>query len=161
MSSHHYKTTTTWTGNRGQGTSEYKAYERSHTISMAGKPDISGSSDPVFRGDKTKHNPEDFFVSSLSTCHMLQYLHLCAVNGVVVIEYIDHATGTMEEDGKGGGHFTEVVLKPVVTVKEKRMIEKANALHDDAHKLCFIASSVNFPVRHKPVAVVPELEEKN
>ena len=152
MRVHHYNIKTTWTGNRGSGTSEYKSYDRSHTISIEGKPDIQGSSDAAFRGDKTRHTPEDLFVSTLSTCHMLWYLHLCAVNGVVVTQYTDQATGTLEEDANGSGHFTEVTLNPVVVVSEKSMIEKANALHHDANKMCFIANSVNFPVTHKPIS---------
>ena len=154
MRLHHYKTKTTWTGNVGQGTSAYKAYERSHIISVAGKPDIQGSSDASFRGDKTKHTPEDLFVSTLSTCHMLWYLHLCAVNGVIVTEYYDEATGTMEETPDGSGRFTVVTLNPVVSVAEENMIDKANALHHDAHKMCFIANSVNFAVTHEPTARV-------
>ena len=154
MRLHHYKTKTTWTGNVGQGTSAYKAYERSHIISVAGKPDIQGSSDASFRGDKTKHTPEDLFVSTLSTCHMLWYLHLCAVNGVIVREYYDEATGTMEETPDGSGRFTVVTLNPVVSVAEENMIDKANALHHDAHKMCFIANSVNFAVTHEPTARV-------
>lgn len=152
MRVHHYNIKTTWTGNRGQGTSEYKSYDRSHTISIDGKPDIQGSSDAAFRGDKTRHTPEDLFVSTLSTCHMLWYLHLCAVNGVVVTQYTDKATGTLEEDTNGSGRFTEVMLNPVVIVSEKSMIEKANALHQEAHNMCFIANSVNFPVTHKPTS---------
>lgn len=154
MRVHHYNIKTTWTGNRGQGTSEYKSYDRSHTISIEGKPDIQGSSDAAFRGDKTRHTPEDLFVSTLSTCHMLWYLHLCAVNGVIVLEYTDQAIGALEEDTSGSGHFTEVTLNPVVVVSEKSMIEKANALHHDAHKMCFIANSINFPVTHKPTSLV-------
>lgn len=154
MRLHHYKTRTTWTGNIGEGTSAYKAYERSHVIGVEGKPDIQGSSDASFRGDKTKHTPEDMFVSSLSTCHMLWYLHLCSVNGVIVTEYYDEATGMMEETPDGSGRFTTVTLCPVVTVNEESMIDKANALHHDAHKMCFIANSVNFPVTHEPTARV-------
>ena len=156
MSRHHYNIKITWSGNRGSGTSAYKAYDRSHTISVSGKPDIQGSSDAAFRGDKTKHTPEDLFVSTLSTCHMLWYLHLCAVNGVVVMDYTDQATGIMEEDKSGGGHFTDVTLNPVVTVTDKTMIEKAHALHNAAHKMCFIANSVNFPVQHKPTCLVAQ-----
>ena len=154
MRLHHYKAKTTWTGNTGQGTSAYKAYERSHTISIDGKPDILGSSDASFRGDKSKHTPEDLFVSTLSTCHMLWYLHLCSVNGVAVTDYYDEATGQMEEAPDGSGRFTTVTLYPVVTVTEESMIDKANALHHDAHKMCFIANSVNFPVTHEPTARV-------
>ena len=154
MRLHRYKTKTTWTGNVGQGTSAYKAYERSHVISIDGKPDIQGSSDASFRGDKTKHTPEDLFVSTLSTCHMLWYLHLCAVSGVIVTAYYDEASGTMEETPDGSGHFTTVTLRPVVTVAEESMIGKANELHQDAHKMCFIANSVNFAVTHEPAALV-------
>src|SRR5688500_20281061 len=124
MSQHQYTIKTIWTGNRGAGTSEYKAYDRSHVISIDGKADIQGSSDAAFRGDKTKHTPEELFVSSLSTCHMLWYLHLCSVNAVVVTAYVDHAKGLMDEDAKGSGRFTEVTLNPIVTVKENEMIDK-------------------------------------
>lgn len=156
MKVHHYDTKITWTGNRGMGTKDYKAYDRSHVISVDGKDDIMGSSDVAFRGDKTKHTPEDLFVSTLSSCHMLWYLHLCAINGIIVTEYIDKATGVMEEDAAGSGHFTKVILKPEVTVAEKNMIEKANELHRDAHKMCFIANSINFPLVHEPSAFVAQ-----
>ncbi|MVM31425.1 OsmC family peroxiredoxin [Spirosoma sp. HMF4905] len=147
---HQYALTTTWTGNKGEGTSTYRSYERSHTISVGNKPDLLGSSDPSFRGDKTKYNPEELLVASLSSCHMLSYLHLCAVAGVVVIEYIDNATGVMTETPDGGGHFTEVTLYPTIIVAEESMIAKANELHHQANKLCFIANSCNFPVHHQP-----------
>ena len=151
---HHYKATTNWVGNRGTGTSDYKSYSRNHDIAMDGKPNLLCTSDPQFRGDKTRHSPEDLLVASLSGCHMLWYLHLCAVNGVVVTEYRDDATGTMRENPDGSGEFIEVILNPKVTVTEKSMMDKANELHHKAHELCFIARSVNFPVHHKPVAVV-------
>lgn len=149
---HHYKSTIKWTGNKGTGTDNYKNYERSHIISIENKSDILGSSDPAFSGDNTKHNPEDLLISSLSACHMLWYLHLCSEAGVVVVDYIDHATGIMAENSIGGGHFAEVILNPMVTVKEDSMIDKANGLHKKANELCFIANSVNFPVKHKPTA---------
>jgi organic hydroperoxide reductase OsmC/OhrA len=148
---HQYKSTVQWTGNKGAGTDDYTSYERSHQISIENKPDILGSSDPAFRGDKTKHNPEDLLVSSLSACHMLWYLHLCAQAGVVVIDYIDHATGIMRETETGGGLFTEVTLNPVVTVLDESMIDLANDLHAKANERCFIANSVNFPVYHNPM----------
>lgn len=158
MKQHHYKTTITWTGNRGQGTAGYTAYDRNHTIAAAGKPIIPASSDPGFRGDATRYNPEELLVASLSTCHMLWYLHLCSVNGVVVVSYVDDATGTMEETNDGGGRFTEVTLFPVITVAKKEMIEKADELHAEANRLCFIANSCNFPVHHKPVFKIVEEE---
>jgi organic hydroperoxide reductase OsmC/OhrA len=149
---HNYTTTVTWTGNKGTGTSRYDEYERHHTLSIQNKIDIACSSDIPFHGDGTKHNPEDMLVYSLSSCHMLWYLHLCADAGVIVTDYIDNAAGTMVEVPGGGGHFTEVVLHPVVTVKDASMIEKANQLHDKAHEKCFIANSCKFPVRHEPQA---------
>jgi organic hydroperoxide reductase OsmC/OhrA len=147
---HHYALSIEWTGNLGTGTSDYRAYTRNHIVSAADKPSILGSSDPHFRGDKTRYNPEEMLVAALSTCHMLSYLHLCAVNGVVVLEYNDNATGTMVENPDGSGQLTEVTLNPLVKVKESSMNEKAIALHDQAEKLCFIARSVNFPVHHAP-----------
>jgi organic hydroperoxide reductase OsmC/OhrA len=151
---HYYTTTITWTGNNGTGTNDYRGYERSHTVTAEGKSIIEVSSDPKFRGDPSKYNPEELLVSSLSSCHMLWYLHLCAVNGVTVIEYSDHATGTMEENKDGSGQFTEVTLHPKVTVADASMVDQANALHHKANTMCFIARSVKFPVNHKPVTKV-------
>lgn len=151
---HHYRATTTWIGNRGSGTTDYKSYDRNHDIAVANKPTLACSSDPQFRGDKTRHNPEELLVASISSCHMLWYLHLCAVNGVVVTEYTDEASGTMEENKDGSGQFTEITLEPKVVVEHESMIEKANVLHHDANKMCFIARSVKFPVLHKPEAFV-------
>jgi len=149
MKNHYYKVDIKWTGNSGTGTANYAAYERSHTISANGKTVINGSSDPSFRGDKTKYNPEELFIASLSTCHMLWYLHLCSEAGIIVTDYSDNATGTMQETKDGGGYFTEVTLHPVVTVSNISMIEKANELHDKANKLCYIANSCNFLIHHK------------
>src|SRR6195952_492384 len=118
MSEHHYKLTVKWTGNNGTGTTSYNAYERSHVILVNNKVDILGSSDPAFRGDKTKHSPEDLLIASISACHMLWYLHLCSVAGVIVVDYEDKAEGTMVETSDGGGYFTEVILKPQITLKE-------------------------------------------
>ena len=151
---HQYIATIQWTGNKGTGTDHYRNYDRSHEIIIENKPTIAGSSDPAFRGDATKHNPEDLLLSSLAACHMLWYLHVCAEAGVIVTNYIDHATGTMTETANGSGRFTEVVLHPIVTIVAEHMITKANELHRKAHELCFIANSVNFPVRHEARAVV-------
>jgi organic hydroperoxide reductase OsmC/OhrA len=151
---HHYQATIQWTGNIGNGTQDYKGYEREHVISIEGKQDITGSSDPAFRGDKTKHNPEDLLVAALSSCHMLWYLHFCAVNGVIVTNYIDKAMGTMVENEDGSGQFTKIILQPEVIVKDKSMIIKANELHENAHHACFIARSVNFDVILKPITNV-------
>ncbi|WP_432095952.1 OsmC family protein [Streptomyces sp. bgisy100] len=151
---HDYDVTITWTGNRGTGTSGYRAFDRDHEITAPGLPPIPGSSDPAFRGDASRWNPEQSLTASLSQCHMLWYLHLCAVAGVVVTDYTDEAHGTMAETPDGGGHFTEVVLRPRVTVTSPEMIDKATDLHAAANEKCFIARSVNFPVRHEPVVGV-------
>ena len=151
---HFYKATINWTGNLGKGTSQYKAYSRNHEISSEDKPTIYASSDPSFRGEGTRYNPEELFVASLSSCHMLWYLHLCSEAGVVVIDYIDNATGTMTETEDGSGHFTEVTLHPIVIVTEASMVDKANELHYEAHKFCFVANSCNFPVHHNPTCQV-------
>lgn len=151
---HHYKVNIEWTGNDGVGTATYAAYSRSYNISADHKQVIAGSSDSAFRGDNTKFNPEDMLVSSLSSCHMLWYLHLCADESIIVETYLDHAEGTMTETSTNGGHFVEVVLKPVITVKEDSMIEKAIALHEEAHRHCFIANSCNFPIRVEPQVTV-------
>jgi organic hydroperoxide reductase OsmC/OhrA len=151
---HQYQTSLVWAGNKGSGTIDYRSYDRSYVISIDHKPDLHGSSDSTFLGDKTKHNPEDMLVSSLSSCHMLWYLHLCAQNGVVVLDYKDNAVGKMTEQADGSGFFTEVILHPVVTISDAGDTEKANALHEDANKMCFIAKSCNFPVRHEPSCLV-------
>lgn len=148
---HHYTASVRWTGNTGTGTSAYRAYERSHEIvsDSAGKPAIAGSSDPHYLGDPARWNPEELLVASLSACHKLWYLHLCAVNGVIVTDYVDHAEGWMPVDGQGVGAFRRVLLRPIVTIAQGDP-ERARALHDDAHRMCNIANSVNFPVEHEP-----------
>lgn len=144
---HHYKADMQWAGNLGTGTSDYRAYSRNYSVRVQGKPELAGSSDAAFRGDRERYNPEDLLVISLSACHMLSYLHVAAVNHVVVVEYTDQAEGTFEENDDGGGRFTEVVLHPRVTISSGSE-ELAMKLHESAHERCFIASSVNFPVRH-------------
>jgi len=151
---HNYQVEVAWTGNRGQGTSSYRAYDRTNEVRGQDKPSIPGSSDPAFRGVPERWNPEELLVAALSQCHMLWYLHLAAVAGVVVIAYADAAEGTMVERSDGGGRFTEVILRPVVTVASEDMADKAAGLHGRAHELCFIANSVNFPVRHQPTTTV-------
>lgn len=154
MKSHHYTTKIEWTGNQGKGTLTYKSYTRDHRISINGKySEILASSDPSFLGDQTRYNPEDLFLSSLSACHMLWYLHLCSVHKIVVTAYVDSATGTMEEDKNGSGKFTNVTLHPEVTIENKTQIEKATQLHSEANKMCFIANSCNFKIKHDPKTI--------
>lgn len=155
MKQHQYSATIKWTGNEGNGTANYKSYNRNHTISAPGKSEeILASSDPSFLGDKSRYNPEDLLISSLSACHMLWYLHLCSVHKVIVTDYIDNATGVMEESENGSGKFKQVILNPVVTIKNPEMIEKANGIHHEANRMCFIANSCNFEVSHNPKTMV-------
>lgn len=137
-----------WLGNRGTGTSDYRAYGREHRVEADGKPSIHGSADRTFHGDADRWNPEELLVAALAQCHMLSYLHVAASNGIVVAAYTDEATGTMRQTDNGGGHFTSVTLHPTVTLSSGDA-ELARALHAEAAQKCFIAASVNFPVLHE------------
>lgn len=151
MKNHNYEIKIEWTGNEGNGTLNYKSYNRNHRILANAKYDeIKGSSDPSFLGDKTRYNPEELFLSSLSACHMLWYLHLCSAHKIIVTDYIDKATGLMEETDNGSGRFTEVTLNPTVKIIDLKMINLANELHEEASKMCFIANSCNFKIKHHP-----------
>lgn len=148
---HRYSVTVKWNGNSGSGTLNYRSYERKHEISVEGRAStIPGSSERIFRGDPARWNPEELLVASISACHQLWYLHLCAVAGIVVVDYLDHAEGIMEESEDGSGRFTKVILRPEVTITAGSDSARAMELHKEAHAKCFIASSVNFPVEHEP-----------
>lgn len=147
---HYYTTKVSWIGNLSTGTSGYSEYSRRHEIIVEGKPLIPGSSDLSFRGDPERYNPEDLLVSSLSSCHMLWYLHLCADANIIVTEYVDYAEGIMVEETGGSSKFQRVVLHPNVTVIEGTNLLKAHELHSQANTRCFIANSVNFTVEHEP-----------
>ncbi|KZB81500.1 OsmC family protein [Amycolatopsis regifaucium] len=148
--SHHYIATVRWTGNTGSGTTGYRDFSRDHEISAGSKPMIPGTADPAFRGLPERWNPEELLIVSLSQCHMLWYLVLCAREGIVVTEYSDSPSGTMVENAAGGGRFEEAVLRPLVKLASPADRERALAVHEEAHKLCFIANSVNFEVRTEP-----------
>ena len=150
MRQHTYQVLTNWTGNDGEGTKSYKSFRRDHTLESPGKAAIPASSDPAFRGDPARYNPEELLVASLSSCHMLWYLHLCAENRVTVVDYQDHASGVMRENDDGSGEFVSVELKPTVKIAAGDDPEKARALHAQAHHYCFIARSVNFLVEISP-----------
>jgi organic hydroperoxide reductase OsmC/OhrA len=147
---HGYAIDLQWTGNLGTGTSGYKEYGRDHVVSAPDKNPIEGSADRVFFGDRDRWNPEELLLAALSQCHMLSYLAEAAGAGVVVVGYTDAATGTMVQTGNGGGHFAEVTLRPRVTIADPAQAELAASLHHPASEKCFIAASVNFPVRHEP-----------
>lgn len=149
---HRYDTSVEWTGNHGTGTAAYRSYGREHVIRIAGKPDLAGSSDPLLRGDASKHNPEELLVATVSACHMMTYLRMATEAGVVVMAYCDNADGTVVENTTGsfGGHFREVNLHPVVTISRTSDPAKAKAAHAAAAHACFITNSVNFPVHCHP-----------
>lgn len=160
MKSHLYQSLIKWTGNKGKGTKSYTSYERSYDIIIENKPTLKGSSDLAFRGNANLHNPEELFLASISSCHMLWYLHFCSVNKITVIDYQDKATAKMEETAEGKGHFTEATLNPEVVILEKDKIELADSLHQKANEFCFIANSCNFPILHQPIIRIGELDRK-
>jgi len=154
---HTYEAALVWTGAGDTGTTGYTTYSRDHEVAFEGKPPLLGSADPAFRGDPSRYTPEELLLGALSQCHMLWFLHLAAVDGVVVVAYTDRATGTMRVEAAGHGQFTDVVLRPCVTLArttrpDGRPIgdEDLAAIHARSREHCFIARSVNFPVRHDP-----------
>lgn len=148
---HKYQVTNRWTGNLGTGTSAYSAYSRNHELSGAGKGvAIPGSSDPAFRGDRTRYNPEELLVGALSACHMLWVLHLCADAGIAVTAYRDEAVGEMVEHEDGSGEFTRAVLRPCMVITDAARTAEAEAIHERAHQVCALARSMNFRVDLEP-----------
>ncbi|MEV6769780.1 OsmC family protein [Nocardia sp. NPDC051030] len=141
MAEHAYEVEVNWSG----ATTGYRSYSRNHEVNTPGRPPIPGTADPKFRGDTTRWNPEQLLVASVSECHMLWYLHLCAEAGVVVTTYRDNALGIMNDV-----QFLQVTLRPQITITDPAKVEVAEQLHVEAHKKCFIANSVNFPVAHEP-----------
>jgi organic hydroperoxide reductase OsmC/OhrA len=151
--SHRYRVEVEWTGDRGEGTARYDGYGREHLIRAPGKPDVPGSSDPAFQGDADRWNPEELLIAAASACHKLWYLHLCAVNGVVVAAYLDRAEGVMDE---AAGRFTAITLRPEVILAPGSDPEKAASLHHPAHEKCYIANSLSVPVAVEPVIRVAD-----
>lgn len=149
MSSHSYSLKLDWQGNKGTGTSSYRAYSRDYSISMDGKPDMPGTSDPAFLGDPAKHNPEDMFLASVASCHMLWYLHLASTAGIVVTAYEDNAEAEMTMNKDGSGQFSSVTLKPSVTITDVSKAKLAEKIHGDVGAMCFIARSINVPIYHE------------
>lgn len=149
MRLHTYIMEINWTGNQGTGTENYAGYSRNHQLKGGNKAPIFASSDPVFLGDPAKYNPEELFLGSISSCHMLWYLHICSQNGISVLSYKDFPEGKMEENEKGG-HFTMVNLNPIIVISKKADIERAEKLHEIAHQYCFLANSCNFPILCSP-----------
>ncbi|CAN5485585.1 OsmC family protein [soil metagenome] len=150
---HSFAVSVEWTGNRGSGTSDYKSFARDNLLTADGKPPIAGSSAKAFHGDPSRWNPEESLIAALVECHLLSYLYVATQYGIVVESYTDAATGTLSTDGTGAGRFTEVTLRPIVTISSGDP-EVARAIHDDAERLCFISASVHFPVTHEPTIIV-------
>jgi organic hydroperoxide reductase OsmC/OhrA len=144
---HRYRMQNRWTGNLGTGTSAYTAYSRNFELIAGGKAaPIAGSSDPLFRGDTARYNPEDLLVGALSSCHMLWVLHLCADAGITIVEYADEAEGEMVEHADGSGEFTRVRLRPRMKITDLARAAEAERMHERAHSVCALARSMNFPV---------------
>lgn len=146
---HDYDIAITWTGNTGEGTKNIRSYSRNHDVDASGLPSIASSSDPAFRGDPTRWNPEQLYIASIAQCHMLWYLGLAANAGVTVTAYEDHPTGTMIEEPSGAGQFEQVTLHPVVTITRDSDPLLAKRLHEQVADYCFIARSVNTPIHHE------------
>lgn len=150
LNQHHFEINVVWTGNRGSGTSTYRAYGRDHTVAAVGLPVLLGSADRTFHGDRDRWNPEQLLITALTQCHMLSYLHVAVMHGVVITRYEDTATGTLVVNPDGSGQFSEVTLHPKIQVADPATEELALSLHAEAATKCFIARSVNFPVHHEP-----------
>lgn len=153
---HEFPSRVVWTGNAGSGTSSYRSYERTWDMALEGKETLHCSNDPLLGGDPTKYNPEDLLISALSSCHMLWYLHLCSQAGIVVLAYEDNPVGIGASEPDGSGQFKEAILRPAITISVQSDPDKAVALHEEIHKYCFIARSVNFPVRYEPEIIVAD-----
>ncbi len=153
MSEHEYRVDLTWTGNRGTGTSGYRDYDRAVTLSGTAKPDLLASTDPHFRGDGTRWNPEELLLAALAECHLLSYLHAAVSTGVIVVDYSDEASAAMTTQGNSG-RITSATLRPRVTVADPAMVDAARAAHALAHQWCFIANSVAFEVHLEPETLV-------
>jgi organic hydroperoxide reductase OsmC/OhrA len=156
MKTHSYDVQVAWTGNTGAGTAGYAGYRRDTVITAGAKEPLLGSSDPNFRGDPARWNPEELLLASLSQCHLLWYLDLAARAGVVVTDYVDNPGATMVLNADGSGQFQHVVLRPSVTIADAADRSRAQELHSRAHDMCFIARSVNFPVDCEPTAGVQQ-----
>lgn len=157
MKPHHYSTHLTWTGNKGLGTQSYTSYSRIFSVQIENKPILEGSADPAFRGDSTRYNPEELLLISISSCHMLWYLHLCSNQGITVISYEDYPNGRMIESSDGSGRFEKVVLNPHVVILDEINTSLAEELHEQAHKKCFIANSCNFPIAYQPIIQIKNI----
>lgn len=150
MTEHEFPARVVWTGNLGRGTTNYHAYQRTWSVATPGKSEIQCSNDPLLGGDPALHNPEDLLIATVSACHMLWYLHLASKAKIIVTSYVDDPVGIGETEANGTGRFVRAVLRPRIDVVEGADLAKAEALHHDVHRYCFIARSVNFPITYEP-----------
>ncbi len=147
---HDFTSRIQWTGNRGEGTASYRGYDRTWDIDTPGKPVTHCSNDPRLGGDPALPNPEDLLISSLAACHMLWYLHLASQAGLVVVEYRDNPVGVGHSTPDGAGRFVEAILNPHIVLRSDADLARAEAIHHEISSVCFIARSVNFPIRYAP-----------
>ena len=127
-------------------------YSRAHEWRFDGGAIVPASSSPhvvrVPLSDASAVDPEEAFVASLASCHMLWFLSFAAARGLVVDDYQDDAVGIMAKNADGKLAMTQVTLKPVVKFADAPPSpEQFEALHDEAHEACFIATSVKTEVR--------------
>lgn len=131
-------------------------YSRKHTWHFDEELEIPASASPHIvpkpYTDLSAIDPEEAFVASLSSCHMLWFLSLTAQEGCIVKQYEDRAEGIMQKNNEGKLAITEVILRPVVTFgqesnPDQHLFEK---LHHTAHKRCFIAHSVKTEITIDP-----------
>ncbi|KNC19153.1 peroxiredoxin [Arthrobacter sp. RIT-PI-e] len=157
LQDHTYEAQIRWTGNLGTGTSGYRSYSRDHEVHAEGPGLLAGTADPTFHGSRDRWNPEQLLLGAVMQCHMLSYLHVAVKAGITVTDYSDAATGTLRLNRDGSGEFTGIVLRPCVGLEDESERERADALHAEANRLCFIARSLDFPVHHEPISpeVVP------
>ncbi len=153
MKIHEYKLSLTWTGNEGKGTADLSSYKRSYQSAVEGKPILEGSADPSYMGDPTKWNPEEMLLSSVASCQMLWYLGLCAMKKIAVTKYKDSPEGVVTTEAGGGGTFTEIILRPQIEISDAAQLEVAKSLHEEAHKKCFVANSLNCPIKIEPTVI--------
>lgn len=145
---HTFEVDLSWEKKQLQPNSDNKIYTKNHIIKIVGKPELAVSAAKSFKGDPDLYNPEDLLLSSLVSCHMMSYLYVCAQHKIEILSYSDQAKAILETYPNGSGKIIEVILNPVVLLKDASQINNAINLHVEANKLCFIANSCNFPVKH-------------
>jgi len=148
---HHYRVTSRWSGSTGVG---YEAYDRNHSVSTAPPTQsLALSADPAFRGDAAFLDPEELFVIAASSCQLLSFLAVAARARIDVVEYRDDAEGFMPDDVKPM-RITEIVLRPLITVRGTVTEDRLRHLCDVAHRECYIANSVTTEIRIEPAITV-------